>query len=100
MSRDPDHWGQSGQEDIFPPGTTLELRPYRTHKASWDHDHCIFCWAKLMDPELSEASRRAVENDPEILTSGYTAGPVGGEWVCPSCFDEFVERFGWKIEAD
>jgi hypothetical protein len=52
-----------------------------------------------MDPELSEASRRAVENDPEILTSGYTAGPVGGEWVCPSCFDEFVERFGWKVEA-
>lgn len=96
MSREPDYWGQDGQEKIFPPGTTLELRRYRTHKPSWDHDHCIFCWAKLMDPDLSEASRRAVEEDPQILTSGYTTGPVGGEWVCPSCFEEFAERFEWR----
>jgi hypothetical protein len=52
-----------------------------------------------MDPELSEASRRAVENDSEIQTSGYTAGPVGGEWVCPRCFDGFAERFGWKAKS-
>jgi hypothetical protein len=96
MSRDPDHWGQTGQEDIFPTGTTLELRPYRAHKATWGHDHCIFCWAKFMDPELSDASRRAVESDSEILTSGYTVGPPGGEWVCPRCFEEFAERFDWR----
>ena len=96
MPRDPDHWGRTGQEHTFPPGTTLELKPYRTHKASWDHDHCIFCWAKLMDPELSAESRRAVEGNPEILIAGYTVGPPGGEWVCPSCFDEFAERFDWR----
>lgn len=100
MPRNADHWGQLGQEDVFPPCTSLELRPYRTHKPSWDHDHCIFCWAKLMDPELSEASCRAVEHDPEILSSGYTAGPVGGEWVCPGCFEEFAERLGRKSKTD
>jgi len=100
MPRDPDHWGQTGQEEIFPPGTTLELKPYRTHKASWDHDHCIFSWAKLMDPELSNADGRAVERDSEILTSGYTVGSSGGEWVCPRCFEEFAGRFDWQSKAD
>jgi hypothetical protein len=96
MARDPDHWGQTDQERIFPPGTALELRRYRTHRASWDHDHCIFCWATLMDPELSDACRRAVEGDSEILISGYTVGPPGGEWVCPNCFEEFAARFDWQ----
>jgi hypothetical protein len=99
VQREPDHWGQGGQEKFFPPGTTLELRPYRTHRPDWDHDHCIFCWAKLMDPGLSEASRAAVESDPSILTSGYSTGPAGGEWVCPSCFDEFAERLGWTAAS-
>jgi len=99
VARQPDDWGQFGQEETFPPGTTLELRRYRTHRPGWDHDHCIFCWAKLMDPDLSEASRRAVENDPKILTSGYSKGPSGGEWVCPSCFEEFAARFGWTAAA-
>lgn len=95
MPRDPGHWGQFGQEDIYPVGTVLERRPYKAPKAAWDHDHCIFCWAKFVDPHLSEASRRAIQGDPEILTSGYTKESVG-EWVCPSCFDEFAERFGWS----
>jgi len=30
MSRAPDFWGQFEQEKVFPPGTTLELRSYRT----------------------------------------------------------------------
>ncbi len=96
MSRKPDHWGQTGQDRIFPPGTTLELRPYRAPRPTWDHDHCIFCWAKFMDPEATGPSRRAVESDPEILTSGYTSGPDSGRWVCPRCFEEFAERFDWS----
>jgi hypothetical protein len=52
-----------------------------------------------MDPELSESSRRAVEGDPEILTAGYTVGPPGGEWVCPTCFKEFAGRFDWQVKA-
>jgi hypothetical protein len=52
-----------------------------------------------MDPELSDASRRAVESDAEILTAGFTVGPPGGEWVCPSCFEEFAERFQWQSKT-
>ena len=96
MSPAPDFSGQFDQEKVFPPGTTLELRPYRTPRPEWDHDHCIFCWAKLIDPSLSDASRRMVESDSAILTAGYTSGPDGGEWVCPRCFDEFSERFEWR----
>jgi hypothetical protein len=52
-----------------------------------------------MDPTLSDASRRAIENDTEILTAGYSAGLDGEEWVCPSCFDEFAARFGWSSKT-
>lgn len=51
-----------------------------------------------MDPELSDACQRAVERDSEILISGYTAGPPGREWVCPSCFEEFAARFDWQAK--
>lgn len=98
MSRAPDHWGQSGQEDIFPPGTTMELRPYRGPRPEWDHDHCIFCWGKFMDPTLSDESRQAIESDPEIMTAGYTVGSDGGDWVCPACFDEFSGAFAWSVK--
>jgi hypothetical protein len=100
MSREPDHWGQFDQGRIFPPGTTLELRAYRAPRPEWDHDHCIFCWAKLMDPSLSDASRRMIEKDPEILTAGYTGEANGAEWVCPSCFEEFSARFEWRAKAE
>lgn len=99
MSRDPDHWGQHRQAEIFPPGTTLELRRYRAPSPEWGHEHCIFCWAKLVDPELSDEYRQLVERDPEILTSGYTAGDTD-QWVCPSCFEEFAARFEWTAQEN
>lgn len=99
MAREPDHWGQGGQEEIFPPGTELELKSYRAPRSGWDHDHCIFCWAKFMDPTLSDESRRAIMDDPEILTAGYTVEPGGGDWVCPNCFDEFAARFAWSSKT-
>ncbi len=84
--RDPGHWGQFGQEDIFPAGTALELRPYKAPRPGWDHDHCIFCWEKF------------IESGSSTLTAGYTAEPAD-EWVCPSCFEEFAERFGWAEKS-
>ncbi len=68
----------------------------------WDHDHCEFCWAKFMEPGSSEEARRYVEEDPDVFTEGYAATeehPNGlrYHWVCPRCFDDFADRFGWAV---
>jgi hypothetical protein len=85
MPRDPDFWGQFEQEKVFPPGSILVLQPYRAPRPSWDHDHCIFCWAKF-----------AEQPGPAILVAGYSTVPTNHEWVCPSCFEEFADRFAWR----
>ena len=71
--------------DAEPPHRAVE----RAEPRGWDHDHCDFCWAKFMVPEQRQ-------QDPEILTAGYTPalGP-GRTWICPTCFEDFRERFGW-----
>ena len=66
------------------------------------HDHCEFCWAKFMDPKYSEAYRRHIAEHPDVLTEGYTTtasherGAVY-HWICKSCFDDFAERFHWRV---
>lgn len=67
-----------------------------------ERDHCVFCWAKLMDPDFSEAHRRHVEAHPEVLTEGYTVTAEherGADycWICKPCFEEFAERFRWRV---
>ena len=68
--------------------------------ATWGHDHCEFCWQEFStDHDCADGSRP--------LTEGYTArGPAGRpdeqrrdnyHWVCPTCFDDFKEHFGWTI---
>ena len=56
------------------------------------------------DPEFSEAHRRFVEADPDVLTEGYTTTAehprgAGYHWICKSCFDDFAERFAWRTVA-
>ena len=65
----------------------------------WDHDHCDFCYATFMD--TSGFDERWREHHSDVLTAGYTPAPpndtFGSVWVCPTCFDDFRERFGWTV---
>ena len=55
-----------------------------------DHDHCNFCWKKITDLEIDE------EHD----AFGYVTLNAHGqeEWVCEKCFNDFKERFNFKVE--
>ena len=35
---------------------------------------------------------------PNVLQEGYTTED-GYHWICPTCFNDFREHFGWQIEA-
>ena len=68
-------------------GVPLIHRRYRLNAKNpeWDHDHCEFCSAKF-----------AMLEGPEILHEGY-ATLDDYRWICPQCFSDFQEMFGWTV---
>jgi hypothetical protein len=81
---DPDDWRRQGQ-DRYLTGAVLVRSTYAPDRDDWDHDHCAFCWEKLM-----AAGRGGV------LTEGYVTAD-GRHWICPRCFEDFREEFQWRI---
>jgi hypothetical protein len=81
-----DDWRLWGQERYLA-GAMLHWATYRAPSPVWDHDHCAFCWARFMEAD-----------DPEILREGYTTDDLL-HWVCPPCFEDFRERFGWSLRG-
>ena len=83
-------------------GAALKWKRYRVWSETWEHDHCEFCWAKFMDPDFSEDHRQYIAEHADVLTEGYTTTAEhehGAEyhWICKPCFDDFVDRFQWRI---
>ena len=47
----------------------------------------MFCWAKFMDPDFSDAHRQHIAEHPDVLTEGYTttaSHEQGADyhWIC------------------
>ena len=98
-------WRLDRRPDDYLSGATLVRKPYRAWSDAWEHDHCEFCWAKFMDPNVSAEHRKFIEDNPDVLTAGYAARGTGPEgqndyhWICPDCFNDFQEQFGWRVVA-
>jgi hypothetical protein len=91
--------GRLTNQEAYLKGVSLVRKPYTRYSETWDHDHCSFCWVEFMDPNDLAPDRR---ESAEILSEGYTttAEHKHGEdyhWICPACFDDFVELFGWRV---
>ncbi len=95
-----DDWRLTGQ-DRYLKGISLTHKPYRVYSEKWEHDHCAFCGAKFIDPSFSDAHRKLAD-DPAVQIAGYTTTAdyrrgAEYEWICESCFADFVEEFEWKV---
>ena len=66
-------------------GAALVRKAWKQSRPNWDHDHCAFCWATFGDA-----------THPEYLHEGY-ATKDDYDWICPTCFSDFVARFNWKL---
>jgi hypothetical protein len=84
MDATDDDWRIHGQERWLV-GAVLHFAPYLTLRPTWDHDHCAFCWARFTQ-----------EPYPDTLQAGYT-DDENFHWVCPQCFDDFQERFHFRL---
>jgi hypothetical protein len=81
---DKNDWRLVGQEKYLY-GATLRWKRYTPPSEEWDHDHCVFCWAKFMDVDR-----------PNILREGY-ATEDNCYWICEQCFGDFKEMFQWRL---
>jgi hypothetical protein len=81
-----DDWRLQGQERYLA-GKRLHWSKWTAPASnpSWDHDHCEFCWRKFMDSD-----------DPDVCREGYTTEDRY-RWICAQCFNDFRERFGWRL---
>ena len=80
-----DDWRIQGQEKYLA-GSVFKWKSYTKYRDDWDHDHCEFCGAKFMEP-----------SNPDSLHEGYSTED-NYRWVCKTCFDDFKEMFGLKVE--
>jgi hypothetical protein len=96
-------WRLTGQEDVLADAVLVRKR-YRARSETSEHEHCEFCWAKFMDADFSPEHRKFIEDNPDVLTEGYTTTaehPQGADiyWVCDACFNDFKERFRWRVTS-
>lgn len=88
-----DDWRLTNQASWLT-GATFRRKPYRAWSERWEHDHCAFCWAKFADESAAI---------PDALSEGWAVvawGPRRRDdyhWVCPTCFEDFRDRFGWQV---
>ena len=101
MVTEENDWRLTGQERYLQ-GAALTWKRYHARSETWEHEHCAFCWAKFMDPDFSDAYRQHIAEHPDVLTEGYTTTAehhhgADHHWICKPCFDDFAERFHWRV---
>jgi hypothetical protein len=75
-------WRLQNQESYLK-GITLYRAAYQPYRVGWDHDHCEFCGRKF-----------AIDGGD--FTEGY-ATQDRYHWVCIGCYEDFKQRFDWKV---
>jgi hypothetical protein len=73
--------GGLDEEDRRFEGARLLRKPYERWSDTWDHDHCVYCWATFS------------LDTPGALTKGYAVqdDPTFGDdysWICVSCVNK------------
>ena len=79
-------WRLTNQEKYLT-GKKLYRLKFTRYSDTWDHEHCDFCFAKFSD----------YDGD---LHEGYCTEPANtatAKWICPECYADFKERFGWIL---
>lgn len=82
-----DDWRRMGQENYLMGAKLVYVPRYHPARADWDHEHCVFCWAKIAEYEGCEHS-------------GYYEKGGRTHWVCEDCFRDFRDEFHFTVEEE
>jgi hypothetical protein len=107
-----DDWRLTWEEDWMY-GARLERRTFSAPTPDWDHEHCVLCQEKFMEPPhdalrqglvwkydrsvpVAPLEQRIAEL-PEAPKGFITSveAPTEEQWICETCFADFAGRFGW-----
>lgn len=80
------------QDQEYLHGVSFVRKPYRAYRPDWDHDHCVGCWQKLVEPGV--AAEDAI-HEGYATTDEFERGEDYW-WVCPTCFDAFAPAMAWR----
>ena len=69
----------------------MRFKRYTQRSESWEHDHCVTCWAKFADWEGAE-----ILHEGYATTDSYDKG-ADYDWVCAKCFDELKDDLDWTV---
>ena len=76
-------WRLQGQEEYMM-RRKLKKSPFFQWSKTWDHEHCEFCSAKF-------------SSHTDDSHEGYITADHRRTWICPECFEDFKEMFGWEL---
>lgn len=62
-------------------GKELIHTVYHPLNKDWEHDHCEFCWDKL------------IEGDSGFCTLDKY------HWICENCYNDFKDEFVWRLQT-
>lgn len=83
---DKNDWRRQGQEKHLC-GVELYFIEFKPFSEQWEHEHCCFCWDKF-------------SSNDNNLKFGYCTTPQNektSNWICPNCFNDFKDEFGWTV---
>jgi predicted transposase YbfD/YdcC len=78
---DKNDWRIRNQQEYLY-GLTLKYKKFVPNMT--DHEHCEFCWEKIMGNDSLDVVKEAFTTKDE------------SHWVCKVCFHDFKEMFSWK----
>lgn len=81
-----DDWRLRGQEEYLQKKEFSFKKFIPAHNGSL-HAHCEFCWHKFMENS---------EGVNDCSQEGYCSTDEK-YWVCEECFQDFKEKFKWKL---
>ena len=82
-----DDWRLNGQEAYLAERTLVWSTWFR-YREDWDHDHSAFCTDEISDQPI----------DGHVLhNAGWVTADDHYTWICGQCFDDFRDRFRWKV---
>jgi hypothetical protein len=107
-------WRLETNEERWMHGARLRWARFEPLTDDWDHEHCALCWAEFdVDGESAlregylfrQAPLPAVLASEEERTTVVERGrivraPSDDSWICPTCFADFEQHFGWVGERD
>lgn len=72
-------------------GKEFEFKKFKSLQSN-DHDHCILCWQMISDDNCNEG-----EGEGYYC---YNEQTKQSNWICKNCFNEFHQKFGWKVKKN